>query len=92
MAKYYLFGKYSAEALKGISADRTKKFVEMTEKLGGKVISMDVTLGCKDVVIAVDMPNTGSVMKLSVGMAKLSGIGLTSSPALSVEEFDKLMG
>jgi len=92
MAKYFLFGKYSVEALKGISSDRTKKFIELAEKLGGKVISIDVTLGCKDLVIAVDMPNTSAVMKLSIGMAKISGIGFTSSPAVSVEEFDKMMG
>ncbi|MCX5781311.1 MAG: GYD domain-containing protein [Elusimicrobia bacterium] len=92
MAKYFLFGKYSQDALKSASADRTKKVVEIIEKLNGKVISMDVLLGDKDLAIAVDLPNTSSVVKASIAITKLTGIGFSSSPAISVDEFDKLLG
>ena len=92
MAKFYLFGKYSQEALKNISAERTKKVQEAIEKSGGKVISMDILLGEKDLVIVADLPNTASAMKTSIALTKLTGIGFSSSPAITVDEFDKLLG
>ena len=92
MAKYYLFGKYSQEALKNASADRTKKAQDAIEKAGGKVISMDILLGEKDLAIAVDLPNTASAVKASIALTKLTGIGFSSSPAIPVDEFDKLLG
>ena len=92
MPKFFLFGKYSQDALKSVSADRTKKAVEIIQKLNGKVLSMDILLGEKDLVMAVDLPDNASVIKASVALTKLTGIGFASSPAISVEEFDKLLG
>jgi len=40
MAKFFMYGKYSQEAVKGISADRTKKALDAIAKAGGKVNSM----------------------------------------------------
>jgi hypothetical protein len=40
----------------------------------------------------VDFPNEKQAMKTSVELAKLLGIGFTTAPAVSVEEFDKLLG
>jgi len=31
-------------------------------------------------------------MKASVGLAKLLGVGFTTAPAVSMDEFDKLVG
>lgn len=35
MATFMMFGKYSAEALKGISADRTSKAADLMKGFGG---------------------------------------------------------
>jgi len=40
MPIFMMFGKYSTEALKGISSERTDKAVDLIKKNGGKVISM----------------------------------------------------
>ena len=89
MAKFLMLGKYSPEALRGSTADRTKKVVETIEKSGGKVNSMYALLGNYDLAFVVDFPGIQEALKASVSLTKMTGIGFTTSPAISVEEFDK---
>lgn len=91
MSTFLMFGKYSAGALQAISGQRTRQAVELIEKLGGKVQAMYATLGEHDLVLVVDFPGTAEAMKASVGLARMTGIGFTTAPAVSVEEFDRLM-
>lgn len=92
MAKFLMLGKYSSEAIKGIAADRTKKVVDIIEKSGGKVNSMLALLGNYDLAFVVDFPGVSEAMKASVGISNLTGIGFVTSPAISVEDFDKILG
>lgn len=92
MAKFLMLGRYSLEAVKGITAERTKKVVETIEKAGGKVSSMYALLGCHDLAFVVDFPGVSEAMKASIALTKLTGIGFNTSPAVTVEEFDKLAG
>jgi uncharacterized protein with GYD domain len=92
MAKYLMFGKYSAEAVKGMTPQRTRTVVETIEKAGGKVNAMYALLGCHDLAFVVDFPGTAEVMKASIAITKATGIGITSSPAMTVEEFDRITG
>ena len=92
MAKYLMLGKYSLEAVKGISAERTKNAVDVIEKSGGKVNSMFALLGPYDLALIVDFPGIQGAMKASLGLTKLTGISFTTFPAVTVEEFDKLVG
>ena len=91
MAKYLMLGKYSAEAVKGIAAERTKKVSEVIEKTGGKVEAMYALLGNYDLAFIADFPGTKEVLKASIIITKLTGIAFTTSPAISVEEFDKVV-
>ena len=91
MEKFMMFGKYSAESIKGISSDRTQKGKAVIEKAGGKVHAMYGLLGCHDLLIIADFPGVKGVMKASLELTKLTGIGFTTSPAVSVEEFDQLV-
>jgi len=92
MAKYLMFGKYSAEAVRGMAPQRTKAVVEAIEKAGGKVNAMYALLGCHDLAFIVDFPGNAEVMKASIAITKATGIGLTSSPAMTVEELDRITG
>jgi len=92
MAKYLMLGRYSAEAIKGITADRTAKVKGIIEKAGGKVESMYALLGRHDLAFIVDYPDSKSVFKAAVAITKATGIGFTTSPAITVEEFDKIAG
>ncbi len=90
MASYLLFGKYSQEGMKGISPDRTVKATALIKANGGTVKAGYMLLGEVDLVLILDLPNTETAMKVSMGLTKLLGIGFTTAPAITVEEFDKL--
>jgi uncharacterized protein with GYD domain len=90
MASYLLLGKYSQEGMKGISSDRTVKATELIKSNGGTVKAGYMLLGEVDIVLILDLPNTEAAMKVSMGLSKLLGIAFTTSPAITVEEFDKL--
>lgn len=92
MPIFMMFGKYSSDALKGISADRTDKAVELIKKYGGAVKSMYAVLGEHDLVFVIDFPDAEKAMAASVSLRKLTGISFTTSPVVEVEKFDKLVG
>ncbi|MBN1912870.1 MAG: GYD domain-containing protein [Candidatus Omnitrophica bacterium] len=91
MAKFVMLGKYSREAVRGISAGRTKKAVEIIKKSGGRVVSIYALLGEYDLVLIVELPGSAQAMKVSIALAKLSNISFTTFPAMAVEEFDRMM-
>ena len=91
MSIFMMFGKYSPEALKGISRERTGQAVSLIEKHGGKVISMYAVLGEHDLVFTLDFPDAEKALAASVALNKLTGISFTTSPVVEVEKFDKLM-
>lgn len=91
MPIFFMFGKYTTESLKEISAERTKKVVALIEERGGRVRSMYTVLGEHDLVFIVEFPSIEEAMVASVGLHKLTGISLTTSPVVDVERFDKLI-
>jgi len=92
MATYLMFGKYTLEALKGISAKRTDEAQALIKQHGGTLKAAYALLGETDLVLIVDLPDNGQAMKLSAAMAQKFSIAFTTAPAVSVEDFDKLMG
>ena len=52
MPTFMMLGKYTPEALKGISPERTDKAVELIRKNGGKVVSMYSVLGEQDLFLS----------------------------------------
>ncbi len=92
MATYLMFGKYSLESVKAISPKRTNNAVALIKKHGGELKSGYALLGEVDLVLIVDLPDTERAMKTSVALSKLLGISFITAPAVSVEDFDKLMG
>jgi uncharacterized protein with GYD domain len=92
MATYLLFGKYSAEALKGISAKRSEDAKALFKKHGGELKAAYATLGDVDLLMIADLPDNARAMAASMALAKSTGIAFTTAPALTVDEFDKLGG
>lgn len=91
MATFVMFGKYTAEGLKGFSAARTKKAADLIKKLGGEVLSMYATLGEHDLMCLVNLPDVATAMQASVALTRMTGIAFTTAPAVPVEQFDKLI-
>jgi uncharacterized protein with GYD domain len=90
MDKFFMYGKYSQEAIGGMSAERTKKALDVIAMAGGKVNSMYALLGKYDIVLIADFPGVAEVMKASIALNKLTNISFTSFPAVTMEEFDKI--
>lgn len=91
MATYFLFGNYTMDAVEDISAERTVKAEALMKKYGGEFKSGYALLGETDLALIVDFPDNESAMKASVALTKLLEISFTTAPAVSVEDFDKLM-
>ncbi len=91
MSIFFMFGKYSSEALKGVSAKRTEAVVELIQRHGGSVKSMYTVLGEHDLVFIVDFPSVEEAMITSMGLHKLTGISFTTSPVVDVERFDRMI-
>ena len=91
MSTYLMLGKYSSEAMKKITAERTKKAVNLIEKVGGKVESMYALLGENDLAFIVSFPGTQEAMKASIALTKLTDISFSTYPAIIIEEFDKIV-
>lgn len=91
MATFVMLGKYSAEAIQGISSDRTTKANEAVQKLGGEIKSMYALLGKYDLVFVIEFPGIEEAMKASIAINKLTGISFTTSQAIPVNRFDTIM-
>jgi uncharacterized protein with GYD domain len=92
MPIFLMFGRYSSEAIKGISSERTDMARELIKENDGKIISMYAVMGEHDLVFTIDFPGADNAMAASVALFNLTGIHFTTSPVVDVEQFDKLMG
>jgi len=91
VSTYFMFGSYSIGAVKGISAERTKEASAVIGDAGGTLKSVYALLGVHDLVLIADFPATEQAMKASVSLTKLLGVSFTTAPAVTAEEFDKIV-
>ena len=91
MSTYFLTGTYGADAIKGISRKRTADVTKMIEDIGGKLVSVYLLLGEKDLVIIAEFPGLKEAIKGSVSISKITGISFTTNPAITAKEFDEFM-
>jgi uncharacterized protein with GYD domain len=91
MSTFFMLGKYSSESMKGMSTERTDESIGIIKKFGGELVSMYALLGGYDLVLIVNFPGIEDIMKASVALGKLTGISFTTYPAVTVEQFDKMI-
>ncbi len=92
MGTFFMFGRYSHDSIKDISAKRTNKTKELIAELGGSLKSAYALMGDIDLVLIVEFPGKEEAIKASVALSKMLGIGFTTAPAVTVETFDQLVG
>jgi uncharacterized protein with GYD domain len=63
----------------------------LIKKNGGELKSGYSLLGEPDLILIADFPDTEQAMKTSVGLSKILGISFTTAPAVTLEDFDKIM-
>ena len=91
MTTFFMFGKYTCEAIKEISVERTQQAVAEIKKLGGEIQAMHALLGEFDLLFCVRLPGIEDAIKASVALSKATGIAFTTCPAVTVETFDRLL-
>ena len=91
MATFIMFGEYSTDSIKKISAERSVKATALIADLGGEIKAGYALLGETDLVLVVDFPGVKQAMKASVELTKLLGIAFTTAPAVTMAEFDALI-
>ncbi|MBN1309387.1 MAG: GYD domain-containing protein [Chitinispirillaceae bacterium] len=91
MSRFFMFGKYVSDTAREMSSERTGKAVELLKKYGGNINSMYALLGEHDLALIVDFPGIEEAIKGSIALSKLTGILFTTSPAVTVDKFDKMM-
>jgi uncharacterized protein with GYD domain len=92
MTTFIMTGRYSAEAVKRISAERTTEGTKIVQQCGGKLVSAYATMGKTDLLVIVEFPGVNEAMKASVALNKATGIAFSTVPAIGLEDFDKLVG
>ncbi len=92
MSTFFMFGRYSKDALEHVSVERTRKAHLLIEKLGGKVKAIYALMGEYDLAMIVELPNMAEAMKASIAMKRLTDISFFTSAAMPIEEFDQLLG
>lgn len=90
MATYFMLGRYTAEAVKGISPERTGKADALIKKFGGKITTGFILLGAYDLVLLADLPGNDQAVQFSLAMNKMTGISFETCPAITLAEFDRL--
>jgi uncharacterized protein with GYD domain len=91
MGTFFMFGRYSHDSIKDISAKRTKKTTELIGELGGKLVSAYALMGDVDIVLIVEFPGKEEAIKASVALSKMLGIGFSTAPAVTADTFDRLV-
>ena len=91
MITFFMFGRYSSEAVKEIQPERTRKALKLIKAMGGKVRGMYAILGDYDLVLIVECPDIDTIVKISVDLHMLTGIHFSSLPAMPVDYFDALI-
>jgi len=92
MTTFIMMGRYTSQGVKEISFQRSKKGVEIVQQCGGKFLTCYILMGETDVLVVAEFPGINEAIKASVLLNRALGICFTTVPAISVEEFDKLVG
>jgi uncharacterized protein with GYD domain len=89
---FFLFGKYTPDALARVSAARTDEVRQLIREKGGVVREVYALLGQQDLVIIIDAVGILEAMEISIALSKVTGINFSTCPALAAEEFDRIAG
>ncbi|MCA9740729.1 MAG: GYD domain-containing protein [Deferribacteres bacterium] len=91
MYTFIMFGKYSPDALKEVSEQRTRKVVEIAERFEGRLTAMYALLGAYDLIMIGDFPDMSKALQASIAITSETGISFSTLPAMPVAEFDQLV-
>jgi uncharacterized protein with GYD domain len=95
MPKYLIEGSYTAEGLQGLKKEkasgRRAAVVKAVESLEGKVEAFYFSMGERDVVCIIDVPDVASVAAMSLAASASGLVRVKTTALLGVEEIDRAL-
>ncbi|MGH8314401.1 MAG: GYD domain-containing protein [Steroidobacterales bacterium] len=95
MPKFLIEAAYTAEGLRGLQKDkasgRKQAVTQLVEGLEGKVEALYFTLGDRDVVIIVDLPDVLSASALALTVSATGLVRTKTTQLLTVDEADRAL-
>jgi uncharacterized protein with GYD domain len=92
MATFFMFGRYSKNALEQVSVERTRQAHQVVGDLGGQIKGIYALLGEYDLALIVELPRMAEAMQASITLKRLTDISFFTTAALPIEEFDQMVG
>jgi uncharacterized protein with GYD domain len=86
------FTQNGITTMKDQGISRSEKVKQNIEGLGGKLLNAYYCLGPYDVVAILDFPDNKTALKAAVKNAALGHIQITTMPAVSRDEWGRLLG
>jgi uncharacterized protein with GYD domain len=95
MPKFLVEASYTVEGLKGLQKDkgsgRQAAVVQAVQSMGGALDSMHFSLGDRDVIIVVDLPDTVAAAALGAAVAASGLLTTRATALLTVAEMDQAL-
>lgn len=91
---YLMLGKLTEKALGTIQEhpDRVKRFKEIVQEEGGKVISFYLLMGKYDIATVIEAPSPEMMAKLALIVGKRGNVRSITLPAFSEKEQADIIG
>ena len=93
MAKYLIQASYSPAGAKGVLKEggtkRKEQLSQILEPLGGRADAFYYAFGEWDVIGIIDVPDTTTVLALSMTINASGAVNLRTTPLIAPEEIDK---
>jgi uncharacterized protein with GYD domain len=95
MPRYLIEGSYTAEGLRGLQQDkasgRRAAVMKAVESLEGKLEAFYFSMGERDVVCIIDVPDAASVAAMSLAASASGLVRVKTTALLGVEEIDRAL-
>lgn len=88
MAHYLMLGKYTEKGMTTIdqSAERIKRFKELCQGEGGKVVSYYMLMGKFDVACVIEAPNADAMAKIALVVGRVGNVRTQTLCAFTEKE------
>ncbi len=87
MKTFVMSGRYTAEAIRQMSDERTTKASEIVQMWGGKLVTSYASSGATDMLAIVEFPGANEATAASVALGKALGLSFSTLPRSPDREF-----
>ena len=93
MPRYVILLNWAEQGIRNVkdTIKRAENFKASVEKAGGKLVSLDYTLGKYDMITIVEAPNDETMMSTLLALASLGNVRSETLKAFTMDEAAKII-